>query len=131
VLRLREIAMTLELSRFQAPLQFHRLELRIRAESESALDRLDGPTCEVDIRSLEEQFMPWFEFVPARDLEKLTCYFLLLLSVSRAIATNNRLVGHKRGAGHGLADRNENVEAERSRDKAQQSTHRKVRRTLY
>jgi hypothetical protein len=43
------------------------LELGIRAES--ALDRLDGPTCEVCIRSLEEKSMPWLEF--AWDLENL------------------------------------------------------------
>ena len=55
--RLREVTMFLELSKV--------LEHLIRAET--ALDLLDGPTCEVGIRSLEEQSMPWIEF--AGDLE--------------------------------------------------------------
>jgi hypothetical protein len=63
--RLRETTMTHELLKV--------LEVRIRAES--ALDRLDSPTCKVGIQSLEEQSMPWF----GRDLEKIVCHFLVLL----------------------------------------------------
>ena len=65
--RLRDIAMTHEFLKV--------LELRIRAKS--ALNLQDGPTCEVGIRRLEEQSMPWLEC--RGDLEKLACHFLVPL----------------------------------------------------
>ena len=64
--RLREIAVTFVVLKV--------LEFFVWAET--ALNLLDGPTCEVGLRSLEERSVAWLEFLG--DLEKLVCRFLFL-----------------------------------------------------
>jgi hypothetical protein len=81
LITLREITMTLKLLKA--------LELCVRAET--ALNRLDGPTCEVGLRSLEGPSIPWLEFAGGSRKACLS----LPLSVSALCCRYDALLPHQ------------------------------------